>query len=646
MFDKKFSHPLDEQAYFGNDLGAVYSKNATSFKVWAPSASSVELRLYETGNSKKCRASYKMTKSDKGIWTVTLDGDMKNTYYTYVVTVDGVSRETADIYAKASGVNGDKSMVVDLESTNPTGWKNDKHILYDNPTDAVVWEIHVRDFSISPMSGVSPLYRGKYLAFTESGTTLDGKGKIPTCVDYLKKFGVTHVQILPMYDYATVDEEKTDTPQYNWGYDPKNYNVPEGSYSTNPFDGNVRIKELKQMIMALHNAGIGVIMDVVYNHMFTAKGSWFDMTVPNYYFRLNEDGSLSDGSACGNETASEHLMYRKFMTDSILYWTKEYHIDGFRFDLMGVHDVDTMNGIRKALDENIENGKKIIMYGEPWTGDKLGTDVDTCVKKNVHKLDNRVGAFNDSFRDSVKGHVFNALEQGFVQSGECVEALKDSITANCLSKKKVFNQPSQAIAYTSAHDNFTLYDKLVLSVKNDMSYAERDEKLVAMNKLAAALTLTSQGIVFMQAGEEFARTKFGDENSYVSSDKINQIDWSRLSEYADLVSYYQGLIKIRKNFAPFREPTKKSAELIKFSDTEQGIIAYTLENTVAPEKEWKSIAVIANASDTEQTVELDTDNQKWIIIADDKKAGLETLGILSGKTVTVPPVSAMVLAQK
>ncbi len=441
-------------------------------------------------------------------------------------------------------------------------------------------------------------------------------------------------------------EADENTNEFNWGYDPKNYNVPEGSYSTNPFDGNVRIKELKQMIMALHNAGIGVIMDVVYNHMYAAKGSWFDNTVPDYYFRLDEKGKLSDGSGCGNETASEHLMYRKFMTDSMLYWIKEYHIDGFRFDLMGVHDVDTINGIRKAIDENIENGEKIIMYGEPWTGGKLGTDIDTCVKKNIHKLNERVGAFNDSFRDAVKGHVFNALEKGFIQSGECVEQLKDGITANCLSKKSTFNQPSQAVTYTSAHDNYTLYDKLVLSVKNDMSYAERDEKLVAMNKLAAALTLTSQGIVFMQAGEEFARTKFGDENSYVSSDEINQIDWNNLVKYADLAEYYAGLIKIRKHFAPFREPTKKSAELIKFSDTKSGMIAYTLENTVTPETEWKSVAVIANAGNTEQTVELISENTKWKVIADGKKAGLETLGIVNGNIVTVPPLSAMILVQK
>ena len=647
MSDLKYSHILDEQAYFGNDLGAVYSKDFTVFKVWAPSASNVVLKLYKTGDMDDVIFLEDMTKGENGVWSIKIDGDIKNMYYTYLVTVDGITREAADIYAKAAGVNGNRSMVVDLDATDPENWKNDRNILLENATDAVVWEIHVRDFSISPLSGVSPEHRGKYLAFTEKGTTLDGKGEISTCVDYLKNLGITHVQILPMYDYATVDEANLNQPQFNWGYDPKNYNVPEGSYSTNPFDGNVRIRELKQMIMALHDAGIGVIMDVVYNHMYSAAGSWFDKTVPNYYFRLEKDGTLSDASGCGNETASEHLMYRKFMTDSILYWVKEYHIDGFRFDLMGVHDVDTINGIRKALDENIPNGEKIIMYGEPWTGGKLGTTMDTCIKKNIHKLNNRVAAFNDNFRDAVKGHVFNALEQGFVQSGEFTEELQAGITANCISNKWS-NQPSQAIAYTSAHDNFTLYDKLVLSVKNDMSYGERDEKLVSMNKMSAALMLTSQGIVFMQAGEEFARTKFGDDNSYVSSDKINQIDWSGLEKYADLAEYYKGLIEIRKNFSPFRDPTVNSAKLIKFSENLEGAVAYTLENTIAPEKEWKYIAVLVNANKTETEAELlaqedKTLPEKWTVIADAKKAGLSVLGTIEGNTVKIPPLSALIL---
>ena len=650
----QYAHVLDAQAYSGNDLGASYSKDATTFKVWAPTASSVALKLYKTGSSEESGAqdisTTIMKKGDNGVWSVTLTGDKKNLYYTYLVTVDGVTRETADIYAKAAGVNGNRSMVVDLKSTDPQGWDKDQHILYDDPTDAVVWEVHVRDFSISEVSGVSQEHKGKYLAFTENNTTLDGKGEMSTCVNYLKQLGVTHVQLLPVYDYATVDEADSESQQFNWGYDPKNYNVPEGSYSTNPFDGNVRINEFKQMIMALHNAGIGVIMDVVYNHLYSAKGSWFDNTVPNYYFRQKADGTLSDGSGCGNETASDHLMYRKFMTDSILYWVNEYHIDGFRFDLMGVHDVDTMNGIRKALDEQVKDGKKIIMYGEPWTGGELGTTVDTCIKSNIKKLNTRIGAFNDDFRDAVKGHVFNALEQGFVQSGNGKGALQAGITGNCLSGDWS-NQPSQTVTYTSAHDNYTLYDKLVLSVKNDMSYDKRDNLLVDMNKMAAALTLTSQGIIFMQAGEEFARTKFGDSNSYISADNINQLDWNRVREYADLVSYYSGLMEIRKHFKPFRDATTKSAQLIQFSDTPNGVVAYTLENTLTSDTEWKYIAVAVNANDTEAKATLVSQSGKtlpkeWTIIADKAEAGLTSLGNISENEVTLPAHSAMVLVDK
>ena len=649
-----FVHELDAQAYDGNDLGAVYTKDATTFKVWAPTASRVAVKLYKTGSSAEAGAqdisTTAMTKGENGVWSVKLNGDKKNLYYTYLVTINGVTRETADIYAKAAGVNGNRSMVVDLPSTDPEGWDKDSHVLYDDPTDAVVWEVHVKDFSGSKVSGVSLKYKGKYLAFTENGTTLNGEGQHPTCIDYLKKLGVTHVQLLPVYDYATVDESVTDSDEFNWGYDPKNYNVPEGSYSTDPFDGNVRIREFKQMIMALHNAGIGVIMDVVYNHTFTADGGWFEMTVPGYYYRLKPDGTLSDGSGCGNETASDHLMYRKYMTDSILYWTNEYHIDGFRFDLMGVHDVDTMNSIRKALDSSFKDGKKIIMYGEPWTGGDLGTSAVTAVKQNVRQLDARVGAFNDEFRDAVKGHVFNALEKGFVQEGRDAAKIMAGIGANTVNNV-MFNQPSQTVSYVSAHDNFTLYDKLVLSVKNDMSYELRDEQLVDMNRLTAALVLTSQGISFMQAGEEFARTKQGDENSYVSSALINELDWNRTKEYADLVSYYSGLIEIRKHFKPFRDASTASAKLMNFLDTDRGVVAYTLENTLTSDKEWKNAALIFNGSDKETTVTLTPPQgkslpDKWTVIVNKTEAGLYSLGEVTDGKVTVPPCSAMMLVDK
>ena len=651
----QYSHSLDAQAYSGNDLGATYTKNSTTFKVWAPTASRVAVKLYTTGSPEEEGATTlsttAMTKGNNGVWSLTLTGDKKNLYYTYLVTVDGVTRETADIYAKAAGVNGNRSMVVDLDSTDPDGWDKDEHILYDNSTDAVVWEVHVRDFSSSETSGISVKYKGKYLAFTENGTTLNSEGEISTCIDYLKKLGVTHVQLLPVYDYATVDETKENSGEFNWGYDPKNYNVPEGSYSTNPYDGNTQITEFKQMIMALHNAGIGVIMDVVYNHTYTAEGSWFENTVPGYYYRMNSDGTFSDGSGCGNETASDHLMYRKYMIDSILYWTNEYHIDGFRFDLMGIHDITTMNEIRKALDTKVKDGTKIIMYGEPWAADSLGTTLPTAVRDNINKLDSRIGAFNDIYRDAVKGHVFNAHEKGFVQDGSCKELLKSGILANTVSGTTWAKQPTQAVTYTSAHDNFTLYDKLILSVKNDESYAQRDNDIVDMNKMVAALTLTSQGTVFMQAGEEFARTKFGDENSFISSDKINQLDWSSLVKYADLNSYYSGLIDIRKNFKPFRDPTTTSAKLVQFADTGDGVIAYTLENTLTKGKEWSNVAVLFNANDSEQTVTLKAADGKtlpseWVIVADKNSAGLNSLGTVSGNTVTLPAKSSMVLADK
>ncbi len=650
-----YAHELDKQAYNGDDLGAVYKKTETTFKVWAPTAERVAVKLYATGSSEEEGAeeisTTVMKKGKNGVWSLTLKGDKKNLYYTYLVTNGGTTSETADVYSKAVGVNGNRSMIVDLDSTDPEGWDKDSHVLYDDPTDAIVWEVHVRDFSKSEISGVSLKYQGKYLAFTEKGTTVDNKGDVSTCIDYLKKLGVTHVQLMPVYDYATVDETKVNGEEGNWGYDPKNYNVPEGSYSTNPYDGNVRIKEFKQMIKALHDANIGVIMDVVYNHTYTAKGSCFENTVPGYYYRLNEDGSFSDASGCGNETASEHLMYRKYMIDSVLYWTNEYHIDGFRFDLMGIHDVETMNLIRQALDKNVKNGKKIIMYGEPWAAAAPATNEKTAVKENAKLLSDRIGVFNDSFRDAVKGHVFNAQEPGFVQDGSNSDTLKKCIPANTVDSAAFLKQPSQSVTYMSAHDNYTLYDKLVISTKNDESFDERDENIVDMNKLAAAVMMTSQGTVFMQAGEEFARTKLGDDNSYISSDKINQLDWNNLIKYADLDSYYQGLIEIRKNFKPFRDATVESAKKISFSDTDSGVIAYTLENSITKDSEWGYVAVLFNSGDEKAEVTLKQSGKtalpkKWEIVADGSQAGLEGIGVIEGNKITVEPKSALILADK
>lgn len=650
----KYAHELDAQAYDGKDLGATYSKEKTVFKVWAPTASKVALRRYKTGSDSepgaKVISTLKMSKGENGVWSRTVTGDIKDTYYTYLVTVDGKTKETVDIYAKAVGVNGNRGMVVDLDSTDPNGWDKDKHVTPKNNTDAVVWEVHVRDFSISPDSGVTDANKGKYLAFTEKGTTLNNEGVISTGIDYLKKLGITHVQLLPVFDYATVDEASTED-QFNWGYDPKNYNVPEGSYSTNPYDGNVRINEFKQMVQALHEANIGVIMDVVYNHTFTAENGWFENTVPGYYYRMNADGSYSDGAACGNETASDHLMYRKFMIDSVLYWANEYHIDGFRFDLMGIHDVDTMNMIRAELNK-LDGGKNIIMYGEPWSGGTIGTTATTAMQSNVSKLNSNIGAFNDKIRDAIKGHVFDANDKGFVQGAKKDVEIIDGICANTIGNSLAgwAKRPSQSVTYTTAHDNYTLYDKLVYSVKNDGSYDERDEALVDMNKLSAAIVLTSQGISFMQAGEEFARTKQGDSNSYASPTEINRLDWSSLIKYRDLVSYYSGLIEIRKNFSAFRDPTTKAIESMAFSESESdGVVAYTVENTA--KNEWSQAAVIFNSQDSEQTVTLKAKDGKalpgeWVIIADKNAAGVKSLGTVKGSEVKVPACSAMVLVDK
>lgn len=651
--EKKYAHELDKQAYDGNDLGANYTKEKTTFKVWAPSAEKVYLKRYTTGSDNEQGArvisTLKMLKGDDGIWYYTVFGDIKNTYYTYIVTTDGKEQETCDIYAKAVGVNGNRAMVVDLDSTDPDGWDKDKHITYDSATDAVVWEVHIRDFSISPDSGVTDANKGKYLAFTETGTTLNNEGVISTGIDYLKKLGVTHVQLLPVFDYATIDE--TQDGEFNWGYDPKNYNVPEGSYSSDPYDGNVRINEFKKMVQALHEAGIGVIMDVVYNHTYTAKDSSFQKTVPNYYYRMNKDGTFSDASGCGNETASEHAMFRKYMIDSILYWIQEYHIDGFRFDLMGVHDITTMNKIREAVDK-LDGGKKIILYGEPWTGGTLGTSNATAVQSNINQLNNRIGAFNDKVRDAVKGDVFIASNAGFVQNGINDGDVIDGIQAN--NSKTTSggwsNQPSQCVTYVSAHDNYTLYDKLVLSARTDQNFTDRDDALVDMNKLAGAIYITSQGLTFMQAGEEFARTKQGDENSYKSSTSINMLDWSNVQKYRDLVSYYSGLIEIKKAFSPFRDSTTAASERMVFSDNDNdGLIAYTLTNTDKKLKtEWSQVALIFNSSAEEKEVTLKGDKlpSEWAIIADKNSAGVKSLGTVKGNTVKVAAGSALILVDK
>lgn len=637
---------LDKSAYSGNDLGASYSKKATTFKVWSPNAASVRVNIFEHGSDNEGDAGSIMSRAmslDKttGVWSVTINGDLLNKYYTYSVTHGKTTKETADVYAKACGVNGQRSMVVDLSTTNPDGWENDKHVLVQNQTDASVWEISVADFSSSESSGVSEANRGKYLAFTEEGTTVNGvQGASSTCVDYLKKLGVKYVQIMPFYDFGSVDESKNIMDQYNWGYDPVNYNCPEGSYSTNPKKGEVRIKECKQMIQALHNAGIGVIMDVVYNHTYTSD-SWLQRTVPNYYYRMNNDGTFSNGSGCSNDTASEHLMFRKYMIDSVTYWASEYHIDGFRFDLMGLHDVTTMNSIRTALDNLYADGSgsRILMYGEAWD---MATNCDEgtvlASQKNLKQLSDRIGAFDDTIRDAIKGST-GGTDGAFVQEGSRRANLKTGIAGQSDTTTGWANVPSQCVTYASCHDNLCLYDKLVGSVYGaDGKYRKRYEDLVAMNKLSAAIVITSQGIPFSLGGEEFCRSKDGDENSYASSRKENMLDWENVDLYSDVIEYYRGLYKIRDAFAAFSDSTAETANSLTYlSDVPKGVTGYTINNTESGK--WSQMCVIFNGSDSAQNV---TAKGDWVVLADNKTAGLRNIKNVTN-SVKVEAHSAVIM---
>lgn len=641
-----YSANLDKSAYSGNDLGASYSKKATTFKVWSPNAASVRVNIFEHGSDNEGDAGSIMSRAmslDKttGVWSVTINGDLLNKYYTYSVTHGKTTKETADVYAKACGVNGQRSMVVDLSTTNPDGWENDKHVLVQNQTDASVWEISVADFSSSESSGVSEANRGKYLAFTEEGTTVNGvQGASSTCVDYLKKLGVKYVQIMPFYDFGSVDESKNIMDQYNWGYDPVNYNCPEGSYSTNPKKGEVRIKECKQMIQALHNAGIGVIMDVVYNHTYTSD-SWFQRTVPNYYYRMNNDGTFSNGSGCSNDTASEHLMFRKYMIDSVTYWASEYHIDGFRFDLMGLHDVTTMNSIRTALDNLYADGSgsQILMYGEAWD---MATNCDEgtvlASQKNLKQLSDRIGAFDDTIRDAIKGST-GGTDGAFVQEGSRRANLKTGIAGQSDTTTGWANVPSQCVTYASCHDNLCLYDKLVGSVYGaDGKYRKRYEDLVAMNKLSAAIVITSQGIPFSLGGEEFCRSKDGDDNSYASSRKENMLDWENVDLYSDVIEYYRGLYKIRDAFAAFSDSTAATANSLAYlSDVPKGVMGYTINNTESGK--WSQMCVIFNGSDSAQNV---TAKGDWVVLADNKTAGLRNIKNVTN-SVKVEAHSAVIM---
>lgn len=538
---------IENYTYDGDDLGAVVSGDSTMFKVWAPTASKVVLNIFDAGDGGEARKTIDMTKAEKGVWQHQEFGVGHGDYYTYTVTTAAGEQEAVDPYARTAGVNGNRGMVVDLALTDPSGFVEDTYVnTIDKYTEAVIWEVHVRDFSNKITASQ---YKGKYLAFTESGLT--NSSGVPVGVDYVADLGVTHVHLLPVYDYQTVNEANPEG-QFNWGYDPKNYNVPEGSYSTDPYHGEVRVKEFKQMVQALHARDLGVVMDVVYNHTYDGNSS-LNKIVPYYYYRYTSSGENSNGSGCGNETASDRLMYSKFMVDSVSYWAREYHVDGFRFDLMALHDVQTMQNIEKALHEINPNA---IIYGEGWTGgtsalaqNKQATQVNI---KNITVSDGSAGGvavFNDVIRDGLKGSVFEKTGKGYINGANTsVNASKVEFgmrggTAPAISGWTVNN--AAVINYMSAHDNHTLWDKLEISCPNNTV-----EQRLAMNRVGAAIIMLSQGTPFMQAGEEMLRTKGGNENSYNADDAVNNLNWDALtldSNQYKMYQYYKGLIALRKS---------------------------------------------------------------------------------------------------
>ena len=593
-------------------LGADYSLAGTRLRLWAPTAQAVTVRLYRRGDGGSSMGPLPLERNGQGVWSIWLPGDQHGRYYTFDVTVDGVTRQTGDPYARAAGVNGTRSMIVDLSRTAPSGWQRDTRPVIP-PCRRTVWEVSVRDFSQDPASGVRPAWRGKFLAFTQQGTTLRGEGIYPTCLDYLKNLGVGYVQLMPIFDFGSVDESRPLLRQYNWGYDPTNYNIPEGSYSTDPHRGEVRIRECKAMIAALHAAGIGVVMDVVYNHMYRTENV-LNNTVPYYFFRQNPDGSLSNGSGCGNEFASERLMARRYFIDSVLYWAQEYHIDGFRFDLMGLYDVETMNALRAALD-SLPGGRDILLYGEPWQGGASQLHRYEANKANLAMLSDRIGIFCDDTRDAIKGSCFDPRDPGYVEGrpGSFWD-IGAAVAAWCRSDRLPPHAPSQMVNYVSAHDNFTLWDKLLLVRYSRPEFAAADPAALAQNRLAAGICLTCFGTPFLQAGEEFARTKKGAGNSYRSSPALNRLDWDRAGRYYPLVDYYRGLLELRAAFPRLSSSDRHAPDALQFFSLEQPLVGWTLPAAPGDGAQWQALCVFYNPTDCCHTVPLPAG--RWKLLCD------------------------------
>lgn len=629
--------------YTGDDLGLSYQAAASTFKVWAPTASAVKIKLYERGEGGPLLMGKKMQQGVAGVWHITFTEDLLGQYYAFQVKIDGKwSNEVVDPYAKAVGINGDRGQVVDLEATAPGGWELDKGPKLATPTDAIIYELQVRDISVHESSGIR--HKGKFLGLVEPGTA--SPQDLATGLAHLKELGITHVHLLPSFDFRSIDERHLEENNYNWGYDPKNYNVPEGSFSTDPTNGAVRIREFKEMVQAFHDNSIGVILDVVYNHTGETTSSNFNQLVPGYYYRQNADGSFSNASACGNETASERAMMRKFIVESVAYWMKEYHLDGFRFDLMGIHDMETMNAVSAAARAIKPD---VLIYGEGWTaGDSPLPYAKRALKAQTYQMDG-VAAFSDDIRDGLKGHVFTPDEPGFVSGKKGLkESVKFGIVASCwhpqidyeavnYSDTAWAQSPAQTVTYVSCHDNHTLWDRIQLSRK-DASLEEQ----MSMHRLALTTVLTSQGISFLHAGTEMLRSKDGVENSYNSPDAVNSIDWRQKSLHYDVFAYVQGLIRLRKNHPAFRMTNAAMMrENLTFLPTgNEQVIAYQL-GPHANGDPWTNIIVVLNGS--EQAMSVAVPAARYTLVADGKKVNLKGLQEFSSTRVFVAPYSASIL---
>lgn len=630
--------------YEGDDLELTYSQRSSQFRVWAPTATQVKLLLYDDGLEGSAYHTEDLHASDNGTWKIKVKGDLKGKFYTFQVKVGETwLKETPGMWAKAVGVNGKRAAIIDMSDTNPAGWERDQRPALKNFTDIILYEVHLRDFSVSPNSGIKN--KGKFLAFTEHGAK-NAAGE-STGIDHLKELGVTHVHLLPSYDFASIDETRLQDNKYNWGYDPLNYNVPEGSYSTDPANPVARIKEFKQMVQSLHKSGIRVIMDVVYNHTFVGEESHLNLLAPGYFYRFNADSTWSNASGCGNETASDRAMMRKFIVESVCYWANEYHVDGFRFDLMGIHDIETMNEVRAALDKI---DPTIFVYGEGWTASSSPlAEEKRAVKKNAKQFDG-VAVFSDDIRDALKGSWMHAEIPGFVAGTDSLEeAVKFGVVGATqhpqvdyskalYSKTDYVNHPEQIINYVSCHDDMCLVDKLKQSRPADASDAE----LIRFNKLAQTVVFTAQGVPFIYAGEELMRNKKGVHNTYQSPDSINQIDWSFKTTNKDIYQYYKGLIALRKQHPAFRIPTRELVQkhLRFLPQNTPNVVGFVLNDHVNGDS-WKDILVIYNGN--RKAMKYTIPKANWNIVCYDGMIDLKGLGAVNDTTFILPPSSASIL---